>query len=252
MDYSIWDWDKKEDIPFFGNKQQLDELTSLTTNCLRRLEEATSARDMVLETWLTVDFALRQFLISGFELHRFCDEDFDLRYILLSSSFRELLKLLKDTKEHYNKYPIEPEPAFTDKVGGFKSSAQFWRYVKEEHPDLLEKIAAVTDEYRIKMNPELHNHIVSRSISFGDSSDQPESKVEKMNLGWIKVADKLDDKWIDSAEHLNKARNSAAHSPSIDKIGRCFGLKGENITELIRDRCRAILETLLGVSSNEK
>lgn len=251
MDWSIWDEERAEEIPFFGNAQQLDELTKLTNYCIERLRESKSAREIVLETWLTVDFAMRQFLISGFELFRFCDEEFDLRYMILPNSFREMLKLFKDTKEYYKKYPIEPEKDFVDKVGGFRSSYQFWKYIRESHPEFYEKLDEITDEYRCKMNPDLRENILSHTIIFGDSLVRPEGPPEKLSSGWRKVADRLDDKWIELAENLNKARNAAAHSPNIEKIGSCFGLKGENITELIRERCRTILKTLLGVSIEE-
>ena len=251
LDWSIWDKEKAEEIPFFGNAQQLDELTKLTNYCIERLRESKSAREIVLETWLTVDFAMRQFLISGFELFRFCDEEFDLRYMLLPNSFREILKLFKDTKEYYKKYPIEPEKDLVDKVGGFRSSYQFWNYIVKNHPEFDKKLVEITDEYRCKMNPDLRENILSHTIFFGDSLVRPEGSPEKLSSGWRKVADRLDDKWIELAENLNKARNAAAHSPNIEKIGSRFGLKGENITELIRDRCRTILKTLLGVSIEE-
>lgn len=250
-DWSIWDVEKAEEIPFFGNAQQLDELTELTEYCIKRLRESTSAREIVLETWLTVDFAMRQFLISGFELFRFCDDDFDLRYMLLPNSFRELLKLFKDTKEYYKNYPSEPDKDFVDKVGGFRSSCQFWDYIIRNHQEFYKRLVEISDEYRCKMNPEISEDLSRKTIIFGDSLVRPEGPPERLSSGWRKVADRLDVNWIKLAENLNNARNAAAHSPDIEKIGSRFGLKGENIIELIRDRCRTILKTLLGVSIDE-
>jgi len=79
---NIWDIDR-DDIIFFGNVHDLTDLHAVFTHCIEILNTSKSPREMVLETWLTLDFALRQFLLSGFELTRFCDEDFDLRYVLL-------------------------------------------------------------------------------------------------------------------------------------------------------------------------
>ena len=79
MEY-IWDEDR-EDVLFYGNVYDLEELRSLLDNCLEVLKTSGSAREMVLETWLALDFAIRQFLLAGFDLSRFCDEEFDLKYI---------------------------------------------------------------------------------------------------------------------------------------------------------------------------
>ncbi len=194
MDWSIWDEKRAEEIPFFGNAQQLDELTKLTNYCIERLRESTSTREIVLETWLTVDFAMRQFLISGFELFRFCDDDFDLRYMLLPNSFREILRLFKDTREYCKKYPIETEKDSVDKVGGFRSSHQFWKYITENHQEFYKKLVEIEDEYQCKMNPELRENILSHTIIFGDSLVRPEGPPERLSSGWIEVADRLDDR----------------------------------------------------------
>ena len=245
MDLSIWDEGKAEDMPFWGNKRQLDELTELTTRCLKTLKETSSAREMVLETWLTIDFALRQFLISGFELDRFCDEDFDLRYILLPSNFRDLIRLLKETRDFYSKYPIESEPTPKDKQGGFRSSYDFLKYVRDEHADLWEKIDEVTWEYRFKMQPELRDQIRNSAVFF---TIPPENEATILKPGWRKVAKILDDKWTDKALRFNTARNAAAHQPNTEVIGKRLGLRGKNITELIRNECLGLLENLLSVS----
>lgn len=246
MEYSIWDEGKAEHIPFWGNKRQLDELTELTTRCLKTLKETSSAREMVLETWLTIDFALRQFLISGFELYRFCDDNFDLRYILLPSSFRGLIDLFNETRNFCSKYPIESDSTPKDKQGGFRSSYDFLKYVRDEHADLWGKIDEVTWEYRMKVNPELREQIRNSAVFF---SIPPENEVTILKPGWRKVAEILDDKWIDKAVRLNKARNAAAHRPDLEVIGKRLGLQGNNITELIRNECLGLLKTLLSVSA---
>jgi len=246
MEHYAFDETRKEQIPFWGNKQQLNEFIELTQRCLKTLETTPSAREMVLETWLTVDFALRQFLISGFELYRFCDEGFDLRYTLLPNSFENLIRLFEETKKICSKYPVESAPTHKDKEGGFRSSYEFLKYVRDEHPDLWEKMSQVTKEYRIKMNPGLSEHIKDSNVFFVIPA---ENEITRINSGWIKVAEKLDDDWFKKASRLNKARNTAAHQPDIDKIGKNFGFTGNNTTELIRAECQKLLEAILNVSA---
>ncbi|MBL7125500.1 MAG: hypothetical protein ISS51_05355 [Dehalococcoidales bacterium] len=210
---------------------------------------------MVLETWLTVDFAVRQFLLAGFELVRFCDEGFDLRYSLLPSSFMALLRLFKDAVKHNSKFSLEPDPPHPDKIGGFRASYQFWSFIRDKHKSLLDKIKEVSREYILEMNPELRDHILEEgktAFFLTNSLDESKSTAKKMNLEWRKVASKFDKSWFELAEQLNNARNIAAHAVDADKIGRQFGLTGGNLSELIRDKCRSILSILLSVRINQK
>lgn len=247
-------WDESREPLFFGTERDLNALTSLADNCLKILKESTNPREMVLETWLLLDFTLRQFLLSGFELARFCDDDFDLRYIIFPLSFSALLDIFEKTIKYNSKFPLEPEPHLQDKMGGFRASYEFYSYVKKNHKDVYEKIQEITKEYQLKMNPELRDHI-SRGgeIAFLPQYITHETKrsLEKMNLGWRKVASKFDESWFKLAKQLNKARNIAAHSFDVNKIGQPFGLTGDNISDLIRDKCRSILNILLAVRTDE-
>ena len=244
MEY-IWDPDR-DDIIFFGNVYDLTALHNLLTNCIEILNKSTSPREMVLETWLTLDFALRQFLLSGFELTRFCDEDFDLGYVLLPNSFSGLIVLFEKTIKYNSKFPLEPVTSTTDKTGGFKSSYEFWNYIKDKYPELYSKIGEVTEEYRTEKSrlSMLTNKPLTMEIK---------PKIERMNLGWREIASKFGSPWIRKAKQLNRARNKATHSYDVNDIGLAFGLRGANLTEKIRKKCLSLLNVLLGVRvSNNK
>jgi len=240
----IWDEDR-DDIIFYGNVYDLNMLHSAITNCIGILNKSTSPREMVLETWLTLDFALRQFLLSGFELTKFCDEDFDLRYLLLPNSFSDLLILFEKTIKYNSKFTLEPEPPAPDNTGGFKSSYEFLSYVKNKHPELYSEIGEVTEEYRRE------KHWLSIVTDVSLTLDLT-PKIERMNLEWRKTASKFGDSWIRKARQLNTARNKAAHSYDVDKIGLAFGLKGDNLTEKVRKKCRFLLNVLLAVKIDKK
>ena len=81
----IWD-DESASVPFWGRIDQLQKLSDLVGRCVETVTESESPRDMVLETWLVLDYAVRDLVVSGYGLYKFCQEDFDLRYILLPKS----------------------------------------------------------------------------------------------------------------------------------------------------------------------
>lgn len=255
MDY-IWDEDR-EDVLFFGNVYDLEELHSCLDHCLELLNKSQSPREMVLETWLALDFNIRQFLLSGFELSKFCDEDFDLKYMLLPNSFRALLTLFKDTIRYNSKFSLKPEKVSTDETGGLRASYSFWKYIKDKHGKLFDEIIEVQKEYVLYKHPELREYAdkgYEVAIFSSDVFDisKPKRPLEKMNLNWRKIASRFDESWFGLAEQINDARNKAAHSIDVEKIGACFGLSGPNIIEAIRSKCLTILNVLLAVKTADK
>jgi len=254
--FSIWDENNIENLPFYGSPRDLTILAKLVANCLNKLETSTNPREMVLETWLAVDYTVRQFLLSGFELNRFCDEEFDLGYILLPSSFSELVKTFKDVVKYNSKFSLEPEPPPPDKTGGFKASHQFLSFIKNKHKPLLDKIQEVQEEYILEMNPEptKEENMAHYATVSTISLDEPKTNIEKIDLEWRKVASKLNESWFDSVKQLNKARNIAAHNVDAYKIGLELGISmnSKNITDRIRKKCISLLSTLLAINVNEK
>ena len=252
----IWDEANIENLPFYGSANDLNNLSLVVARCLENISASTSPRAIVLETWLAVDFTVRQFLLAGFGLVRFCDEDFDVRYRLLPSSFSGLLKLFKDVVEYNSKFSLEPDPPRPDKTGGFRASHQFWSFIKDKHKPLLDKIQEVQREYIREMNPEPteEERIAYYATVSPISLDGPKTNIEKMNLEWRKVASKLNKPWFKSAEQLNKARNIAAHNVDADKIGLKLGISvnSGNKTNRIRKKCSSLLSTLLAVNINRK
>ena len=88
-------WDDSASIPFWGRIEQLEKLSALASHCLETVNKSESPREMVLETWLVLDYAVRDLIVNSYGLYKFCQEDFDLRYELLPQSFRALLRFLK-------------------------------------------------------------------------------------------------------------------------------------------------------------
>jgi len=128
----IWDESKEDNVLFFGTVGDLVELNSTLDQCLSKVKTSQSAREIVLETWLALDYNIRQFLASGFDLNKYCDEDFDLKYLLLPDSFRDLLKLFQNTIKYNQDLQTRPAPPQEDILKGHTLPIGFLVYLRDK------------------------------------------------------------------------------------------------------------------------
>lgn len=238
--HSIWDF--KSNTPFFGTQNQLDRLEKLVKSCIEVVAKSSNPREMVLETWIVLDYSIRDFLLSGFELARFCDDKFDLRYQLLPKSFKELLELLENTINFQSNLKCGVDMEDNRVTWSFS----FLNYIHKNHRAMYEKLKKVEMEYYKDNHPELYK-LIKRMREGGFYFDIKRSKTERMHQDWIAVANNLDEKWIKSAKRLNTARNKAAHSFDKKEVAKSFGITGENLIDLTRKECLKLLNVLLGV-----
>jgi len=88
----------ESNIAFFGTRDDLSEFKQVAEKCLETIEETNNIRLIVIETWLFVDFSVRQLIMSALDLSKFNHEDYDLRYKLIPKNFSESLELLEKIK----------------------------------------------------------------------------------------------------------------------------------------------------------
>jgi hypothetical protein len=231
--------------PFWGTFNQLDQFVDLVKNCVDIIKKSSNAREMVLETWLTLDYSIRILLLNGFELDRFCDNGFDLTYRLLPRGFNDLLKLLKDTVDFQSK--LDRTPDAMDNIVKW-GSMEFWVYVSNNYKNIWEQLGEIEMEYYKNKRPELYELKVKEAKLGVVSFQIPPKKVQRMPEDWLEVVGNLKTNWYKSAESLNRARNKAAHSYDVEQVGAAFGITGENLTNQVRRKCLELLRVLLKVS----
>ena len=241
-----WDdiWGESASVPFWGTLDQVEKLSDLIRRCVATVTESTSPREMVLESWLVVDYAIRDLLVSGYGLTGFCQEDFDVRYELLPKSFWGLLELLKGTVTNLSSLGQEPSKS-DDYPPYIRSSAGFLRHLATWHPDVRERLKEIEGEYFAKRHPELAEQI-QQGTQFHFMRGEKET--QRLPSGWVEVAASLEDNWFCVARRLNKARNKAAHSYDPAAIARAFGKTGPKAVELVRAECLELLKKLLGIT----
>ena len=239
-------WDESASVPFWGRVEQLQKLSDLVGRCVETVTKSESLREMVLETWLVLDYAVRDLVVSGYGLYKFCQEDFDLRYILLPKSFEGLLQLLEETISYQSGLSQEPSPS-DDYPPYIRSSFGFLKYLAENHGDIAETLKEIEAEYFAKRHPELAEQIKQGWQFFHMSREE---RIEGLPSGWLEVASNLGDDWFRLARRLSKARNKAAHSYDPFAIAKAFGIAGPQAVDMVRAECLQLLKNLLGITLN--
>lgn len=239
-------WDESASVPFWGREEQLQKFSDLVGRCVKTVTKSESLREMVLETWLVLDYAVRDLVVSGYGLYKFCQEDFDQRYILLPKSFEGLLQLLEETISYQSNLSQEPSPS-DDYPPYIRSSFGFLKHLAENHGDIAETLKEIETEYFAKRHPELAEQIKQGRQFY----HMPRKEgIEGLPSGWIQVVSNLGDDWFCLARRLNKARNKAAHSYDSFAIAKAFGIDGPRAVDMVRDECLQLLKNLLGITLN--
>lgn len=202
-------------------------------------------RIIVIQTWLIIDFSIREILITGLGLSRFIVDDLDLRDYLLPRGFDNCIELIEKIKK-------------TQKLLKAKSvdcrirwSFEFLKFIKEDSPEFYSKLMKYEQDYYKKLHPKCvkkpgtvympnldYDIITNKKINYRSVTDE-----------WLEAVEKIDDDWTKIAKRINRARNKAAHSSDCDVIYRELGLKGKDKLLRLKEKCKKILNDLLDINN---
>lgn len=229
-----------QNVPFYGSAIKLEEFASHALKTLKEIEKTDNVRVIVLETWLIIDYCIRELLISGLDLNKVNLDSYDLRDKLLPISFVRCVEILEGFKKAHKDLPRDPEEK------GIRLSTEFLFFVNKQYPDFFAKLLEVERKYYEQYAPEL---IKDKNIFFEQIHIRP-AKVEysRINKHWLDVASQIDQSWINSVKQLNSARNYAAHSYDSEKIAKEMGYSGPNASTLLKAKCLELLQKLIGIT----
>jgi len=235
-----------EDALFYGSPLKLRELVKHAKKCIREVEGSKNIRLIVLETWLFIDFCIRELLMSGLDLNKVNIETCDLRYLILPNSFRRCVELIEKLKKTHSGLPQDPDES------GIELPIHFMFFIKNHYPNFLKQLLDIEKEYYSKHVPELFKKyfpLIVETISTRVEVETIPAPVQYSRIPkrWIKAVERIDQDWIKSANKLNNARNQAAHSYDSKKILRCMGYSGTSAVKYLKDECVKLLSNLIGV-----
>jgi len=230
--------------PGIFSTKQFEELEIFISKKTKEIKSSNSPRLIILESWFIVDWFIRQFIISGINCFDLMSEKFNPHYQLLPNSFRECIEVLQELIESQKKLELRPLPYDQ----GFSGSLEFWDFIKQRSPDTYKKINDLT----YKFQREKYN--IPKKIKFvvGVELNPSKKSYRFVTDEWLSDISKIDKNWINAALKLNKARNNAAHSLEEDNLYDSFGIKGKNKIERLRNECLILLQTIVGLTKNNK
>lgn len=228
-----------EDVLFYGSPLRLKELVKLAEKCIGEVEGSNNVRLIVLETWLFIDFCIRELLMSGLGLNRVNIDACDLRYQLLPISFVRCIGLIEKLKKTHSGLPQDPNES------AIELPIHFMFFIKKYYSNFLNQLLDIKEEYYTKHMPEL----VTKKYNPLEVEIIPAPvQYSRIPKGWIKAVERIDKDWIKSANRLNDARNYAAHSYDSKKILQRMNCSGMSPVEHLKDECVKLLRNLIGVA----
>ena len=228
-----------EDLLFYGSPLKLGELAKLAEKCIGEVEGSNNVRLIILETWLFIDFCIRELLMSGLDLNRVNIDACDLRFQLLPISFCRCIELIEKLKKTHSGLPQDPHEK------GIRLPLCFLSFTKKHYPDFFNQLLDIEEEYYTKHVPEL----VTKKYNPLEVETIPAPvQYSRISKGWIKAVERINQAWIKSANRLNGARNYAAHSYDSKKILQRMNCSGTSAVADLKDECVKLLRNLIGVA----
>ncbi len=244
----------RSNAPSYGSALDLEEYIKIATDFVNTIKNSTSLRQDVLETWLLVDYSIRELLANLFKIKEFNSEDgeFDLRHELLPRSFERCADLLEKILNSQRNLDEDPASNYVT------MSARFLFFYKKNYPEEFEKFLKIEQAYYKKYYPRLAKSEKDQDLIYvtGNVATVDFSRRNKycVNKTWVDTLQGLDKKWFSLARRLNKARNVAAHSYDTNKILAVLGKNGPDAARQTKNECIEMLDKLLGLvqKSNER
>ena len=234
-----------EDIVFFGSTDKLEELVSIASKCIEEIQSTEKARLVVLETWLFIDFCIRELIMSALGLHDVSVEGYDLRFNLLPRSFSECVKIIERLKEVHTALPRDPR----EKSIGLPIAFLF--LLRDRHPEFLARFLEIEQEYYREYAPGLVKKESIEPVALANLvTTALANRVEysRISIGWLTAVSRIDPDWLKNVNRLNLARNFAAHSYDSEEILKRMGYSGPKAISHLREECLALLKNLIGVT----
>ncbi len=222
----IYMFDDTKSIPTFLDLPDYIEFLERVDRTMVFIGNSDNPRMIILETWLIIDYSIRQILRYGLEVDKFSDDNFDI----LPQGFKDCSKLL----QNFIKIQKEklPNPA--------------------QHIILLPyefKIAMLEDKEFLKKYCQYEQEYYSLHKVTGDGylTNKSDNRFRNVADEWLHVIRNLDDDWFDKANKLNSVRNFAAHSFDKNMIFKKLGLTGRNTIDKLKDYCILTMKDLIGL-----
>lgn len=228
-----------ENTPLHPNGKEFKEIIKIIECSVRDIKQTKSARHVILETWLLLDYIIRHFIISGLNLNKFSNINFNIAD-LLPTSFETCLKFLEKFIKNQKEMSPNPEKNKVDFYGKFaifiiQEQKDFYdkqfipilrKYYKKYYPELVDTAKTFTAREREKERRIYALNVISQQ---NDIVDETNIKTyREVDDVWFKLANRLETGWFNNVKKINKARNISAHNIKSESIYKAIGINGKD------------------------
>jgi hypothetical protein len=235
---SLEKFDVEEEMPFLGTVDTVLDVFSSIESSINTIQKYDNPRLIVIETWLILDYIVRDLIISGLDLHKHCYDDFDLRYKLLPNGFRNCVELLEEIIKKQRSLENDPAPK---RVSG---PVDFWYYFKNNFRNKFDEFIKIEEKFLKSKYPKFFEE--ESHLKF--ASHLPVNKRYRSVIEpWIKVVGCIDEEWLKNTKKINEVRNQAAHSFNPELIYKTLGINGNKQLEKLKKYCLGQIEQLIKI-----
>lgn len=252
--------------PIFASAGEFEEMAQIIENSIKDIKQSKSSRLIILETWLVLDYIVRRFIISGLNLNKFSNKDFNIAFDFLPQSFDKCLKFLENFIKNQAALPPNPE---RNQVG-FRG--KFIYFMIKEHKDFYDKqLVPILRKYYKKYYPELTNTAKTfeqmeqeKKMKFSIDVSSPSITTRRsfifnqtntltyreVDSGWFEIAQSFNKQWFVDARKINTSRNKSAHEIKSEVIYRSIEISGKDEEEKfkkLKEFCIQQLSTILDI-----
>nr|RPI19467.1 MAG: hypothetical protein EHM58_01270 [Ignavibacteriota bacterium] len=220
----------------YTSARELEKLVEIFDKSLLYIKRSASARHIILESWLMLDYMIRLFFCGGLGINKFSTEEYNISQEILPQSFRDCVNALEKFIHVQKALPIDPEKDKVDLYG------QFAWYVLRHQKDFYDKqFKPIVEEYYRKYHPHLANSTKTfpeKATSYLDLATatniasnlkvQEPIQYRAVSEAWLETAGKLDATWFTNVRKINAVRNLAAHEIHSEKLYDKLGIHGSD------------------------
>ena len=137
----LLDEDISDKLFYYGSIKDFRSFIRTADKSIGIIQSAESARLVVLEAWLLLDYSVRSLLLSILDLNTFNHPDYDLGEFLLPQSLSDCIDLIYRIKEVNMRLPDNPD------FNSIKMRGKFLLYLQDKEPEFFNQFIRIEDEY---------------------------------------------------------------------------------------------------------
>lgn len=237
---------EKNSILNISSSISLEDFESFLEKSVEGILNSTEPKFLIIQTWLLLDYCLREIIIWGLGLSKHSNSDFDLRNELLPNSFKHCLDFLVGLRKYQLSLKKNPNRFH------LKLPMSFWFYLHKMPKRESKPFFDLIKNYNFKIDKEKGNiieegKVLEEGVFMLYEKPKDILNYQSVDESWLNFVKMIDEEWVKNANRMNKARNKSAHSYNDEEIFKVFGINGKDNFDKLKKESIKTIEKLLKI-----